>query len=362
MPIWKITTKGPVKVIETKLKQEKLLEENLEDWIVADPSLLGERLLVIGRQVMIPDIKDRLDVLALDPQGNAVVVELKRGKLKDPVDMQALRYASYISKWRYEDFENQARNYLGKVGDASFNFNETFELFCAEVGVDEVPDLNSDQRMIVVGTEVKEKLGSVALWLRDHKVDVKVIEVELYREADTILLQPQIIIPLPISRFSDTGRISRADASQPWIADGRAWHLDKRCSLKTREMLLKLDDIIRDNFEVDGPRWNQKSYVAYRVGNYNWLALNTHSTSLLLEILVKFGAFEQASLAQTLNVKLFDPEDSLAEKLGLPSSVQVQHRNATTDRIILRIKEGFDLESDGFVAFLKQTFKAYPKQ
>ena len=80
MPIWKITPEGPVKVSQTKPKEAKLLEENLENWVITDPSLLGEPLLIIGRQVMIPEVKDRLDVLALDPQGNTVVIELKRGK------------------------------------------------------------------------------------------------------------------------------------------------------------------------------------------------------------------------------------------------------------------------------------------
>ena len=112
MGLWKITDKGPSKVAETKLKQEKLLEEHMEDWISSDSSILGEPLLIVGRQVLIPDTKDRLDLLALDPQGNAVIIELKRGKLKDPVDMQALRYASYISKWRFEDFESLARNFM----------------------------------------------------------------------------------------------------------------------------------------------------------------------------------------------------------------------------------------------------------
>src|SRR5690242_20147115 len=98
MPIWRVSSDGPTKLPETKLKEEKLLEEHLEDWIIADPAILGESLLVIGRQVLIPDTKDRLDVLAVDPQGNSVVIELKRGKLRDPVDIQALRYASYMSK------------------------------------------------------------------------------------------------------------------------------------------------------------------------------------------------------------------------------------------------------------------------
>ena len=59
--------------------------------------------MVFGRQVIIPDTKDRLDLLAVDPRGSITVIELKRGQLKDPVDVQSLRYASYVSKWRFQD-------------------------------------------------------------------------------------------------------------------------------------------------------------------------------------------------------------------------------------------------------------------
>jgi hypothetical protein len=362
MPIWKITEDGPVEVTETRLKQIDLLERHLEDWVVANHALLGESLLVIGRQVMIPDFHDRIDVLALDTKGNAVVIELKRGEIKDPVDMQALRYASYISRWTFDDFENQARNHLGKTGDASFNFNEIYEEFCAEAGVDEVPDLNTDQRIIIVGAEVKAKLGSVALWLLEHNVDIKVIEMEVYREGGTVFLQPRVIIPQPVSRFSDAGQPKPQEGARPWIKNGRRWHLEKRCSAETREMLLTLDDLIRDNFEVDGPHWNQKFYIAYRVGRYNWLTVKTHASLLRLGFLVPTGAFDQHRLAERLGVAEFVTEESFADKLNLPSSVTVQSRNESTDRIYLRLKEDFVLNDERFLAFLQDAYQVFVKE
>jgi hypothetical protein len=363
MPIWKITPNGPVRISETKLKREKILEEKLEDWVVRVPTFLGETLLIIGRQVMIPDVKDRLDVLALDPQGNAVVIELKRGKLKPPVDIQALRYASYISKWGFEDLERQARKHLGKDNDPDFNFNKIFEDFCVEAGVDDVPDMNSDQRIIIVGSEVKEKIGSVALWLLDHKVDVKVVEIDIYREGEKLFAQPQVIIPLPISRFAETGKAGLgSEGRQIWMTDGKTWHLEKRCGSKTREMVLKLDDIIRDNFDVDGPHWNQKFYISYRLANYNWLVVNTHPNMLRLAFLVKAESFNQMELAEQLGVEQFDVGQTLSEKFALPSSVLIESRNENVDRISLRIKEGFNLESDQFAHFLKETYNAFAKQ
>ena len=361
MSIWKITSKGPVKVAETKLRQEKLREEDLEDWIISDPDLLGEPLLIIGRQVLIPDIRDKIDILALDPQGNSVIIELKRGKLRDPVDMQALRYASYISKWGFNDLEDQARNYFNKMGDPEFNFNEMFEVFCENIEIDKIPDLNNEQRIIIVGAEVKDKLGSVALWLQQHSIDIKVIEVEVYREGEDILIQPQIIIPLPVRGFEKTGHTLTSEGVHPWLTDGKSWHLEKRCSAKTRDIFIKLDEIISSKFEVDGPRWNQKFYVAYRVGNYNWLIIDTHSTTLILSFFVRAAAFRSEDIAQRLGIAEYDKAESISQKLGLPSSVQVWNRNQNTDGVAIRLKEEFDLSSVEFLKFLEDAYKAFPK-
>lgn len=359
MSIWKITSNGPIKVAETKLKQEKFLEENLEDWICQDASILGEPLLIIGRQVVIPDVKDRLDILALDIQGNAVIIELKRGTLKDPVDIQALRYASYISKWGFEDFENTARNYFGKIGDADYNFNAEYESFCEESGIDEIPDLNQDQRTIIVGNSVREKLGSVALWLYDHSIDIKVVEVNAYKDDNSVLIEPNVVVPIQVSKFADTGIIK--SESTPWLTNGREWHLDKRCTLKTKEILLKLDNIIQENLDVDGPRWNQKFYVSYRINNYNWLAIITHASVLRLDFLVKSRSFKIDELSETLNLVKFEKEESFSEKIALPSSVLIKNRNENTDRISIRIKEDYNLESEEFLKFLMNTVKAFPK-
>jgi len=360
MGMWRITKQGPKQLTATTLKEQELLEEHLEDWVVSNNELLEEHLLIIGRQVLIPDIGDRIDVLALDAQGNAVIIELKRGKLKDPVDMQALRYASYIDKWQFEDFERQARAHLNTGGEPDFNFNDLYEQFCSDAGVDEVPDLNTDQRVIIVGAEVKAKLGSVALWLRKHNIDIKVVEMQLFREGDALFMQPQTVVPVPVGRFTDTGRPKPGEGARPWLQDGKTWHLDKRCSPQTRDMLLRLDDLIRDNFDVDGPRWGQKFYVAYRIGNRNCLSVETRTSMLRLMINVRAGAFDQEDVAQRLGIQVFDKDDSLADKIGLPTSVLVQNRSDNRDRVVIRLKEDFDLHSETFLSFLQDAYNAFP--
>ena len=122
-----------------------------------------------------------------------------------------------------------------------------------------------------------------------------------------------------------------------------------------------MDDVIRDNLDVDGPRWNQKYFIAYRIANHNWLTIHTHSRALQLVFHVKKGAFVQSEVAELLGIEEFNQDDSLSEKLGLPSSVRVQNRNEITDFVILRIKDDFKLESKEFHEFLKKTYSAAQK-
>ena len=68
---------------------------DLENWIKTKPDILGTDILIIGQQVYTKS--GPLDFLAIDNNGNIVVVELKRDKLARVVLAQAIDYASDLS-------------------------------------------------------------------------------------------------------------------------------------------------------------------------------------------------------------------------------------------------------------------------
>jgi RecB family endonuclease NucS len=88
MGMWRIDGDTPKRLVAATLPSEATLEQYLE----RDPSLLGERLLVIGRQVHTPHGKF-IDLLAMDGEGNLHVLELKRDKTPRDVVAQVLDYA-----------------------------------------------------------------------------------------------------------------------------------------------------------------------------------------------------------------------------------------------------------------------------
>ena len=358
--LYKIKGKEAKNIAETKLSEEEKLEQDLENWIENNPSILDEDLLIIGRQVLIPEVNDRIDLLALDTNGNVVIIELKKGRLKDPADVQSLRYASYVSRWEYDDLERQANNYYSEKGVEDFNFNERFEEFCTEAGIDEVPDLNQEQRIIILGSKLKEKLGSVALWLREHSIDIKIIEIAIFKEGETLLLNPQVIIPVATTEKFEIGKQS-LKKDRPWLINGEDWHLNKRCGKETKEKLLQLHRVISSNFETaEGPQWNQKFYTAFKEGYHNWIYIVTRKTNLAFVVSIKKGDMNVKRIAKDLGIDIFDRASTLSEKFQLESSVELENRG-DYDRVIIRIKEKFDVTSPEFLKFLNECYKSFKK-
>ena len=86
--------------------------EHLQSMIVASPDVffgeVDEELLVIGqeRQPRPDYVGDRIDVLALDPSGTVIIVELKRDRDKLQL-LQSLSYAAMVRTWTREDIDRE---------------------------------------------------------------------------------------------------------------------------------------------------------------------------------------------------------------------------------------------------------------
>lgn len=86
-------------VAQTTTVEEELYEERVEDWLAQTPDMLGEPLVIVGRQVELDAGRDRIDLLALAKDGTLVVIEVKRDLIGGSADLQALRYTAVVSSW-----------------------------------------------------------------------------------------------------------------------------------------------------------------------------------------------------------------------------------------------------------------------
>lgn len=67
-------------------------EEALEDYLYKSPKILGD-LLIISRQTKTGNHKDIPDLIAIDTDGNILIIELKKGSPSEDIIAQVLRYA-----------------------------------------------------------------------------------------------------------------------------------------------------------------------------------------------------------------------------------------------------------------------------
>ena len=73
---WQIVDGHLEDVRSTLTEKGKTEAVDLEEWIISNPSIIGQGLTVLGRQVHTKS--GPLDILAIDRAGNLVIVELKR--------------------------------------------------------------------------------------------------------------------------------------------------------------------------------------------------------------------------------------------------------------------------------------------
>jgi hypothetical protein len=172
--------------------------KHLEDWVIRNPRILGEQLLIITSEFDRFDKSSRrLDVLALDTSGVLVIVELKLDLAGSLADQQAIRYAAFCSTMTIRQVVEQFSRYH-KLSET-----EATSQIRDFMAVDELPELGNKPRIILAAGSIDDpELTSCVLWLRSFGVDITCVELTPYRLPDRrdILVVPKVIIPLPETR------------------------------------------------------------------------------------------------------------------------------------------------------------------
>ena len=168
---------------------------DIQEWIAANPGILGEDLLIIGKEFSGFDrTNERLDLLAVDEDGKLVIIELKRDHTGTDAHWQAIKYASYIHRAKNEDIIRMFADH------ADLSETEAIDRLLQHLGADDLNSLNSDQRIILASHRFAPEVTSASLWLNEKTPDENLITcVQLipYNDAQTksLYIQANTIIP-----------------------------------------------------------------------------------------------------------------------------------------------------------------------
>ncbi len=189
------------------------LEKDLEEWIERDPSLLGAKLLVIGRQHDIPNV-GQIDLLCIDETGALVLVEFKRSLTNRETVAQILDYASWLDAATAAEINDCALNYLeAPLSDA----------FVERFGNELQPLTPQNHRMIVVAPKLDSSAERIINYLAErYKMNINAVffRYAKTKQGDEILIRT-VLVPEAV-------RPPSASRKTPTVAELLAWASDRK--------------------------------------------------------------------------------------------------------------------------------------
>ena len=152
---------------------------------------MGEPLLLVGEEVRPAEfVADRMDLLAIDQQGAAVVLELKRGSDKLQL-LQALSYASMVSGWDAERLIGERSRFAGKSVEEAEDDIEQFLL-------EDIGELNETQRVVLLADGFDYEVLVTAKWLTEnYEVDIRCYRFLLSQDEGAEYLSCNCVYPPP---------------------------------------------------------------------------------------------------------------------------------------------------------------------
>lgn len=259
--------------LDKKTFQELKFRErqHLQEWICKNTSILGERLLIIQKEFSgFDDTRERLDLLAIDEDGNLVIIENKLDDSGRDVVWQSLKYASYCSGLTKNDIRMIFQQYLDLQQDGGVAEN----ILCEFLQVDDFNEVElnyEDQRIIMIAANFRKEVTSTALWLLEHNVKIKCIKVTPYELDGQILLDTEQIIPI-------------TDAEEYLIKIANK----KQEEIKTKEQKQTIVTVRREFWAQLLESMNERSHLFSNINptNDNWISCGSGHSGISYKYVV----------------------------------------------------------------------------
>ena len=178
---------------ELKYKERQHLQER----IASTPNIFDEDMLIIQKEFdWFNETRERLDLLALDTEGNLVIIENKLDDTGRDLVRQSLKYASYCSTLKLSDIISIYQSYLDndnsceKAEDKLEKFFDTDDLSTIDI------NQLQTQRIIMVAWKFPKEVTSTALWLMDYWIKVQCFKTSLFIQEKNHFMTMEQIIPI----------------------------------------------------------------------------------------------------------------------------------------------------------------------
>ena len=225
-----------IQPLETRRFSELGFSErkHLQEWLANHPQALtqddGDELLIIQKEFDgFDDTRERLDLLAIDKQGNLVIIENKLDDSGRDVVWQALKYASYCANLKKQQVVEIFQRYLDEQARQEAKESENAQSLLLEfLGAEDLQSVQintlKSQRLILVAAKYRKEVTNTVLWLSQFGIDCRCFKVTLYQTGDELFLNVEQIIPTPEATDFMIGMIAKEDEEKSASNEQRRSH------------------------------------------------------------------------------------------------------------------------------------------
>lgn len=231
-------------------------EERLEDLLEADPSILGQPLLLIGRQVTTAHGK-RVDLLAIDGDGALHILELKKDKTPRDVMTQALDYGSWAQALSHDEVLSIYAAYRPDTA-IEVAFDETF-------GIPLPEELNTGHWLTVVAADIDPETQRITEYLSGYGLPVNVVFFRYFNDGD----REYVARTWLIEQAQEAGpKMSGSRTKEQW--NGKDWYVSFGEESDSRNW----DDAREHGFvSAGGGDWYTRSLAQVPEGARIWVCI-----------------------------------------------------------------------------------------
>ncbi len=198
-------------------------EQALEAMIVKDPRILSGDWMLIGRQEQ-TGLGGRIDLLAIEPDGSLVLIELKRERTPRDIIAQALDYASWVERLEAEEV-SQIYQRFSSGGNLAEAFKARFGSELAE------EDLNQSHQIVIVAAELDAPTERIVGYLHDRGIAVNVLFFQVFQHGAELLLSRAWLIDPREAQANVVATTKAKGEKEPWNGeyyvsfggDNRSW-------------------------------------------------------------------------------------------------------------------------------------------
>lgn len=206
----------PIGLAEAGLKER----QHLQEWVIAHPEVLGQSVKIVAFEFGSwtgysgEKERDRLDILALDGEGHLIVVELKRDKAPDTVEMQALKYAALVSRFTRDDLNKVHARYLSRQAGIEVSDDDAATELDAWASITE--ESLRLPSVVLMASDFPQTVTATVVFLHQQLgLDVRLLVFQAYQTANDLLVTVSQHYPPPgIEEFVLSPEVSGAQKAK----------------------------------------------------------------------------------------------------------------------------------------------------